>query len=276
MSQTSYSTCASTFIPGNGTTNSLRISFIWLYNGLQIFGFIAVAGLTITAFFSSHIKRAPIWYMFMLGWVWWCISYFALVGQQTGAHCPAFGYCLVQAAMIYAGPPANACATLAILLELYLSIRATFAQATRNCRWKHRVYGVIHPEQVQRSETGMHCNIADVIPSSISAILVAIFSIVMLCFEFKTFIILYKNWLVNRQSRTPKQNVLPTGMIVRVSLFSFLPILALVLSILAATSTRSSETEQVISAIVTASLSGAAALIFGTQRDLLRAMFCMI
>ncbi|KAJ3727714.1 hypothetical protein C8R42DRAFT_773143 [Lentinula raphanica] len=181
----------------------------------------------------------------MLGWVWWCISYFALVGQQTGAHCPAFGYCLVQAAMIYAGPPANACATLAILLEIYLSARIAFAQATGNRRWIHRlvlapaviylsvfimviVYGVMHPSKVQRSETGMYCNLADVVPTSISAILVAIFSIAMLCLEVKTFTMLYKNWLVNRRRRIPKQNVLPTGMIVRVSLFSFLPILALV------------------------------------------------
>ncbi|KAJ4472770.1 hypothetical protein C8J55DRAFT_490983 [Lentinula edodes] len=248
-------------IPSNGTCGTIpgdsespNLSFIWIFNGLQIFGFFAVAGLTLTAFFSSRIKRGTTWYNFMIGWILWCISYFALIGQQTGS-CPAFGFCLFQAALVYAGPPANACATLAILLQE-----------------EHHFCGAAGaadvPQQLVAAPPVTYV-------TRISAVLVAIFCVTMLIYEVRTFNILYKNWFALRQLQTNMQNNVPVTMIVRISIFSFMPILALGLSVLAVLPTKGSLKENVLANLITASLSGAAALIFGTQRDLLRAMiFC--
>ncbi|KAJ3805018.1 hypothetical protein EV359DRAFT_49181, partial [Lentinula novae-zelandiae] len=61
----------------------------------------------------------------------------------------------------------------------------------------------------------------------ISAVLVAIFCVTMLIYEVRTFNILYKNWFALRQLQTNKQNNVPVTMIVRISIFSFMPILAL-------------------------------------------------
>ncbi|KAJ3847173.1 hypothetical protein EV368DRAFT_88041 [Lentinula lateritia] len=288
-------------IPSNGTcgtipsgdSKSLNLSFIWIFNGLQIFGFFAVAGLTLTAFFSSRIKRGVTWYSFMIGWILWCISHFALIGQQTGS-CPAFGFCLFQAALVYAGPPANACATLAILLQVWQSPAEEhhFCGAAGAADVPQQlvaappvtyvlvfvvtiVYGSFNSADVQRSTTGMFCNLDGGIPTRISAVLVAIFCVTMLIYELRTFNILYKNWFALRQLQSNKQNNVPVTMIVRISIFSFMPIVALGLSVLAVLPTKDSHKENVLANLITASLSGAAALIFGTQRDLLRAMiFC--
>ncbi|KAJ3886898.1 hypothetical protein GG344DRAFT_69275 [Lentinula edodes] len=231
-------------IPSNGTCGTIpgdsespNLSFIWIFNGLQIFGFFAVAGLTLTAFFSSRIKRGTTWYNFMIGWILWCISYFALIGQQTGS-CPAFGFCLFQAALVYAGPPAKNTGAADVPQQLVAAPPVTYV-------------------------------------TRISAVLVAIFCVTMLIYEVRTFNILYKNWFALRQLQTNMQNNVPVTMIVRISIFSFMPILALGLSVLAVLPTKGSLKENVLANLITASLSGAAALIFGTQRDLLRAMiFC--
>ncbi|KAJ3912453.1 hypothetical protein F5877DRAFT_72388 [Lentinula edodes] len=242
-----------------GDSESLNLSFIWIFNGLQIFGFFAVAGLTLTAFFSSRIKRGATWYNFMIGWILWCISYFALIGQQTGS-CPAFGFCLFQAALVYAGPPAFGnlilyCSwiQLSSFLKLHLSLNSTLGRTL-----------VAAPPVTYVTR--------------ISAALVAIFCVTMLIYEVRTFNILYKNWFALRQLQTNMQNNVPVTMIVRISIFSFMPILALGslrLSVLAVLPTKGNLKENVLANLITASLSGAAALIFGTQRDLLRAMiFC--
>ncbi|KAF9060334.1 hypothetical protein BDP27DRAFT_1339819 [Rhodocollybia butyracea] len=264
-------------------TESLRITFIWLYNGLQIFGFLSVTGITLLATFSRRIQRSLTWYNFMLGWVVWCISFSLLIGQQTGG-CPAFGLCLFQAALVYAGPPANAFATVAIILQLYFQTTARLNNA-KNPQWQTTlisvappslyilifaliiVFGFLNPSQIQRDTTGMFCGISSGVPTQIGAALVASLSIIMLFFEVKTFTLLYRNWAMFRHIRAETKNSVNSvslTMIIRVSVFSFLPILALGISLVSATSTSSN-----LAHISTASLPGAAALIFGTQRDVL-------
>ncbi|KAF8827285.1 hypothetical protein HHX47_DHR5001124 [Lentinula edodes] len=287
----SNGTCSALPSGSSVVIESLHVTFIWIFNGLQIFGFIALTTLTLTAFFSSHIKRAATWYTFMIGWIFWCISYFALIGQQTG-DCPGFGFCLFQAALIYAGPPANACASLAILLQLRLSMNFDL-YGSGNQKWQSimliaappvvyilvfiatLVYGLLNAAEVQRDPTGMYCNLANGIPTKISAGLVAIFCIAMLIYEVRTFRMLYKNRSALRSLQAQRRSSVPVTMIVRISIFSFLPILALGLSVFAVVLTNGGSTENILSNIMTASLSGAAALIFGTQQDLLHAMiFC--
>ncbi|KAE9407161.1 hypothetical protein BT96DRAFT_914772 [Gymnopus androsaceus JB14] len=284
---TSNSTMCSAIPSGSEETESLRISLIWLFNALQIFGLISIGVVTLTALISSRIKRATTWYIFMGGWILWCISFFLLIGNQTDG-CPAFGFCLFQAALIYAGPPANACATLAILLELYFSMKSTLNKM-ENPRWRTimllvappavyvmvfleaLVYGLLNPGSVQRDATGMYCGINSGLPAKVSAALVAIFSITMLVYQVLTFTALYKNWIAFRQLQaSPQNNNLSLSMIIRVSVYSFLPIMALGLSLVAAILTTSSS----LAHIVTATLPGTAALIFGTQRDILRAIIC--
>jgi len=268
-------------------TGSLQISLIWLFNSLQMFGLVAIIAVTSTAVLSAQIKRVSTWYIFMGGWVLWCISFSLLFGNQENG-CPAYWFCLLQAALIYAGPPANACATLAILLELYFSMKTTL-NGLDNPRWRTivltvappatylvifleaLVYGLVNPGVVKRDVSGMYCGITSGLPAKISASLVGIFSVTMLIYQGLTFTVLYRNWLAFRRLQvSPKNKNLSLSMIIRVSVYSFLPILALGLSVEAVILTTSSGLAQ----IATATLPGLAALIFGSQKDILSVFSC--
>ncbi|KAK7440068.1 hypothetical protein VKT23_017317 [Stygiomarasmius scandens] len=260
-----------------------HLTLIWAYNALQLFGFISVVAVFFTAVASRSVRRSMIWYIFMLGWIIWCISYLLLIGQQTGTP-PARALCTFQAALIYAGPPANACATLGILLRLYLSVSSILKHHGIVPRWKILVvntappvvwvaifagcliYGIVNPLLVHRDLTGMYCNMSSAIPSGLSAALVALFSLVMIIYEVITFFLLYHNWSAFRrlQISTPTQAASIT-MILRISIFSVLPMLALGLCVHSTLSSASSGGSN----IATAVLPGAAGLIFGTQKDIL-------
>ncbi|KAF5361397.1 hypothetical protein D9758_006254 [Tetrapyrgos nigripes] len=276
---------ASALQPGASQSDIL----IWTYNALQIFGLITVAMVLSTAALSPGVRRSTIWYIFMSGWIVWCISYLLLVGHQTGPP-PAHAFCTVQAALIYAGPPSNACATLGILLRLYLAVNATLKSRTKPLRWKvmvlnagspvtwvmvftgSLVYGIVNPDLVHRDPSGMYCNISSIVPSGVAASLVALFSVIMIIFEVITFTLLYQNWAAFRRlQRTASGDATSVAMVVRISIFSVLPMLALALSIRSAFSPSSNTGCNITIAI----LPGAAGLIFGTQRDILtKWLFC--
>ncbi|KAF5361473.1 hypothetical protein D9758_006247 [Tetrapyrgos nigripes] len=274
---------ASALQPGASQNDIL----LWTYNTLQIFGLITVAMVLSTAALSPGVRRSTIWYIFMSGWIVWCISYLLLVGHQTGPP-PAHAFCTVQAALIYAGPPSNACATLGILLRLYLAVNATLKSRTKPLRWKvmvlnagspvtwvmvftgSLVYGIVNPDLVHRDPSGMYCNISSIVPSGVSASLVALFCVIMIIFEGSiiTFTLLYQNWAAFRRlQRTASSDAASVAMVVRVSIFSVLPMLALALSIRFAFSHSSGWN------IAVAILPGAAGLIFGTQRDIFTKWF---
>ncbi|KAK7440061.1 hypothetical protein VKT23_017311 [Stygiomarasmius scandens] len=273
---------------GTGSSLDSQPGIIGVYNFLQVFGLISVLLVFSTAALSPRVRRATIWYIFMFGWIIWCISHLLLVGHQTGGP-PARGLCTFQAALVYAGPPANACATLGILLQLYFSVRSTLKQNNSPPLWQtvmvnaaplityvcvfleSLLYGGLMPERVERDPTGIFCHISTPVPALTSAALVAIFSISMIIFEVITFFLLYHNWSAFRRLRTTSQgSKVSVTMIVRISIFSILPMLALGLVVKSTLEdTRLSQTNDASSNIATATLSGAAGLIFGTQQDLL-------
>ncbi|THU93828.1 hypothetical protein K435DRAFT_182881 [Dendrothele bispora CBS 962.96] len=272
-----------------GSSLDSHLTLIEVYIFLQIFGLISVFLVFFTAVLSSRIRRTTTWYIFMVGWIMWCISFLLLAGHQTGAP-PGQGLCTFQAALVYAGPPGNACATLSILLQLHFSMKSTLEQKGDPPMWQtvmvnsgppvlyvcifleSLLYGILRPSQVEREAAGMYCHISAPYPSIISAVLVAILCICMIILEIITFSLLYRNWSVFRRLRATSQGgQVSITMIVRISIFSVLPMLALGLAIkstLSDVSASSPNTNNAGSNITTATLSGAAGLIFGTQKDL--------
>ncbi|THU75267.1 hypothetical protein K435DRAFT_974900 [Dendrothele bispora CBS 962.96] len=119
--------------------------------------------------------------------------------------------------LVYAGPPANAYATLGILLQLYLSRNSTLKYQGTPRRWTviavntappvlwamvftgSLIYGIVNPQLVQRDLTGMYCNISSSVPSSVGAALVALLSVTMIIFEIMTLVLLFKNWTAFRR-----------------------------------------------------------------------------
>jgi hypothetical protein len=105
---------------GKAAQEGGNLSLLAVFNFLQFFGsffvteacslfipfagFLSVAIVVVTAWLSPRIYRTSTWYSFMGSWMFFCLSYFVIVGQQVGAE-PDFGVCLTQAALIYSAAP---------------------------------------------------------------------------------------------------------------------------------------------------------------------------
>lgn len=271
--------------PDVAQTEPLRIALIWVFNSFQIFGAVSVSGVMLTVLLSRRIKRAPSWYIFMTGWIVWCISFSLLSGQQTSG-CPPFLFCLFQAALIYAITPAMAAATFGILMELYFMLTTLLDY---NVRVRDIVltliysappflflfvlievvgYGVLNADHVRRDSTGMYCSVSDGLPAQINSVLVGLFSVAMLVYEAKTISLLYRKWTTFNQKKVDfVEGDVSIATIVRVYGFSMLPILALALSVASAIISNNT-----VAHLFTATTSGAAGIIFGTQRDIREAL----
>ncbi|THV03750.1 hypothetical protein K435DRAFT_791502 [Dendrothele bispora CBS 962.96] len=175
----------------NWLSRESQITFIAVYNFLQIFGLVLVLLVFTTAALSSQIRRAKIWYIFMLGWIVWCISCLLLIVNRncTGPR------------LVYISGSTGICGS----SSLYFSIKSTIKQSgIPPAKWQtlmvnatppvlyicvfveSLLYGISMPRQVQREPTGMYCHIAAPFPSIISAALVAIFAVSMIIFESMT------------------------------------------------------------------------------------------
>ncbi|KAJ7170729.1 hypothetical protein C8R43DRAFT_1120477 [Mycena crocata] len=133
------------FIGEDIEVESDSFTLLAVFNFLQIFGltqlyftsarahaassgFFSLLFVVLTAWISPGVYRTPAWYSFMGSWMFFCLSYFVIVGQQVGAE-PPFGVCLAQSAAIYAAPPLTSCVSLALLLQLYSTVSSVLRSA---------------------------------------------------------------------------------------------------------------------------------------------------
>ncbi|KAJ7818815.1 hypothetical protein B0H13DRAFT_397205 [Mycena leptocephala] len=261
----------------------VSFTLLAVFNFCQIFGFLSLAIIMFTAWLSPRVRRTPAWYLFMASWMFFCLSYFLIAGQQVGAE-PSFGICATQAALVYAAPPLTSCVSLSFLLQLY----STVSSVLRNGRSSRTrtialqifpfvVYFVFFIEslaiclsnrdEVARSISGMFCHLTNPFQVKITATVVILAMTSMLVYEVLTIALLYRNWTAFQRLRVRTNDAVSLPLLIRVTVFSFLPMVAMVVSSMAFLSTSpivAAETN-----LVVAFLPIAAAVIFGTQRDLL-------
>ncbi|KAJ7429674.1 hypothetical protein B0H11DRAFT_1056457 [Mycena galericulata] len=265
-----------------------RDSFMLLaiYNFLQIFGFVSLAIVVLTAWLSHTVHRTAAWYSFMGSWMYFCLCYFLIAGQQVGAE-PSFGVCMTQAALIYSAPPLTSCVSLAFLLQLYTTVATVLknGQMSRTWTmvlhlfpfavpfiifWEALIIGLFHPHDVVRDSSGMFCSFTKItFQVKLTAAIVLLAMIAMLVFEALTLVLLLRNWTAFQRLRIHPNNAVSLPLIIRVSVFSFLPMVAMVMSSLSLL--PNSPVADAKSNLVVAFLPSAAAVIFGTQRDILKA-----
>ncbi|KAJ8074957.1 hypothetical protein PM082_019284 [Marasmius tenuissimus] len=259
---------------------------LWFFNALQIIGFtLNILIVLIVAVNNRRVRRTALWYMFMSGWVFWCIAYaiLFLVGYQ-GSQKPPTGLCLFQAALIYALPPCMALFTLAILTQLYCAMHSSIKHGrpiqhiNAVCTFvplvafagvfiEVLVVGIKDPGTVTRDTTLMYCNTKNSTPAKISSLIVGVASILMLILESVVIITLFNYWNAFVRIREVPGNILSGTMAFRITVFSFMPMIALVLSVVAVLSKNASA----ISHVAIAFLPTVAAIVFGTQKDVLSA-----
>ncbi|ESK82906.1 hypothetical protein Moror_1360 [Moniliophthora roreri MCA 2997] len=265
-----------------------RLSLLYAYNVLQIVGFCLTAMILLTAWLSSKVRRSTAWYLFMTGWPLWCISHSLIFGYQTVTQgLPSKSieqFCLLM-------PPTFLMQQCTIdhrltfhNLQFHFALSAGIRQQ-RPPVWVDTaiitvpiVVWVVHfscviavgledKSRVVRASNLMHRNLSYGTPATVSGILVGVTAIAMLIMEVSVAIIIFKNLAAFQRIRNvPGNHIVSTSMIVRISLFSLLPLLTLGFSRQSLT-THHGGAEARVSI---ATFPTAATLIFGTQRDMVR------
>ncbi|KAJ6531858.1 hypothetical protein B0H19DRAFT_459361 [Mycena capillaripes] len=257
-----------------------------VFNFLQIFGFLSIAIIVLTAWLSPRVRRTPAWYFFMSSWMFFCLSYFFIAGQQVGAEPPPFGICVTQAALIYAAPPLTSCVSLSFLLQLYTTVSSVLrhGQASRTRTILLQIFpfavhfiffietliiGLSNRHEVARNLSGMFCHLTNSFQAKVTATVVILAMISMLVYEVLTVMLLYRNWTAFQRLRVRSNDAVSLPLLIRVTVFSFLPMVAMAISSMSFL--PSSPIVEAQTNLIVAFLPAAAAVIFGTQRDLLNA-----
>ncbi|KAJ3880239.1 hypothetical protein F5051DRAFT_170474 [Lentinula edodes] len=229
-------------------------SLIILFFVLQLIGLVGSIFTIVIAHFSL-IRRHLTWYNFLASWIISSLSYSLLLfaGQidlsgEKKSEVP-FGLCVFQSSVIYASPPLSAATMLGMVAQIWFSVhlmlfkRPMIAQKlmTRivlilpymlflGISTEALVFGLMYPDSVRVTGSGMYCNSGLAIPGRISAGVVAVVLVPVVVIEILIIASLRKFWSVFKSPGTsPSINTL--SMIIRVLLFSIFGILALGLSL---------------------------------------------
>ncbi|KAF8157154.1 hypothetical protein B0H34DRAFT_489351 [Crassisporium funariophilum] len=257
------------------------IALVDTFVTLQIAGAVGFALIVLSASISSNAKRHPVWFSFCISWIVFGLSYSLLVfsGQQYDSPAGGSKVCITQAALVYATPILEAGTSTGLVLHLLLNIISALSRspkkktypitmATLVCLpwviWTAAfigvlVFGLSHDHQVVMSPHGTYCIIEDFIMPKVTAVSVTVVCTAILVVEFTIGLLLYRNRaIVDIFSQS-------VTMAIRILIFTLIGIGALTCG-LAFTVTRS---RGIQFDVIISALPPSAAIIFGTQKDLL-------
>ncbi|KAK0433447.1 hypothetical protein EV421DRAFT_1910124 [Armillaria borealis] len=160
----------------------------------------------IPAAMVKSICRTKTWFSLLISCVVYCISFFLLLGHQSGPE-PPLGLCLINASLVYAGLPSIAAAGLILIVELYLRLTSTMSDVDERrvtrmlwCPpvvhavvfWVVMVYGLSDVTKVERDKTGFYCLVDHPASYLVPAAFVFFFTMNMLCLEGYTVLYLLR------------------------------------------------------------------------------------
>ncbi|KAF8659842.1 hypothetical protein AX16_001727 [Volvariella volvacea WC 439] len=263
-----------------------------VFDTLLTCAFLIIVAILVTAALSKRVNRAATWYSFLISWAIFAVSYVLLPMKPYGYEAP-FGACLFQATMIYAAPPAATTATACLVAEVYLRLQASMLQKTPP-RWTTLLLvslpfcvfaavaieafavGLTNKPLVKMDPSYMFCHIRLAAPAVVTAVFCVVAVALHLCISIMVLVRVYLNWRKFKQvqrysaisttsSSQPFQ--VSKSVLVRIVLFIVAP-LVLVSIPLGYLINPSLKTFRWNMFLPTAPL--LAALIFGTQKDILR------
>ncbi|KAI5123861.1 hypothetical protein M0805_005678 [Coniferiporia weirii] len=251
---------------------------------LQILGgHIGVPIILLTLFVAKGVRRHPMLVNFLATWVIYSTSFCILLylGKQFGPE-PPKGICIFQASSIYGTAVLTAAAGLSFVLNLWFSLRDVSSNksvvdhsSVRNYVLLAAPYVVFvaflvltavfgstsSPSLVSRNRYRFYCTIhleiVDIVPalSALMMFAIIIFEVLIATKLYR----LHKSFVHMKSNGGP-----PLHLVVRVGIFSVYSFLSIIACI-----TFWSSSGDELPYIIQSSLPTAAALIFGTQRDLL-------
>ncbi|KAF9012142.1 hypothetical protein BDZ89DRAFT_1077463 [Hymenopellis radicata] len=265
-------------------------ALITTFNAVSFCGLFALIGLFVVAKLSRNVRRATVWYTFLVTWMMYCLAFLLIVGHQQGPL-PSHNICLVQAALIYASPPLAAFACMGLVIQLYVSVSGLlmshFTEANALLRMMHwlpffayfivlaegLLVGSSSPKIVTRDMSGMYCHFSSGTIRVTSATLVIMCSLVVIWIETCIFHSLYQNWSEFRRLTATPRSLVSVTFVLRAAMFCTLPMISLVIGLVLClyntgwTVLLSSQVN-----IVAAAVPLACAIIFGTQEDIVRTL----
>ncbi|KAF8957395.1 hypothetical protein BDZ97DRAFT_1846574 [Flammula alnicola] len=262
---------------------AINISAVHAFIALNLIGGIGMVLVLITATVSRKVKRLATWYSFCASWVLSSISYsmLFLAGQQT-TRTPIYSLCYVQAALIYSMPPTTASTTLALLVQILLSLPDSITERPKNinlltsCLLVMGPYTILlvlfigvalyyteNPGSLQKNLQGTYCNSSNSSWSRVSFSVVAGVSMLIIVIQGLLVTRLY------RRMRILKSNPQSTATTIRGVAFTVIGFATLVIAMVFTIA----NVDILAFDLVLATFPLLALLVFGTQKDLVLAWF---
>ncbi|KAF8491010.1 hypothetical protein JB92DRAFT_3007418 [Gautieria morchelliformis] len=208
------------------------------------------------AVFSQRVSRGPTFLNFCITWIFSSVTFSILLYRGTEGNTVvnslgevAPNICLTQAALTEGAQVMTACSTLALVIQLWLTVRASIhgdsLHGIKQNRWMtcallvtpyilfivfafpSVVVGmdliVVNGSPVERAiPANFYCMVVQ-LNSFVQAVYGATFTLLMITMVFDVLIIrvLYLHWIVFRSSDYQAKSVVPLSTLLRVVLFSF-------------------------------------------------------
>jgi len=250
---------------------------------LQILGGTLFVLVALSAFLAQLRggSRHPTFFSFCFAWVVFCVSYSLLyfAGQQ-GTR-PEHGLCVVHSALVYAAPPLASSATISLVTHLLLNVLLALSRTPDKRRssltsaalvvvpwviWAAvfvgvLLFGIHHSNLVKISPNGTFCILVHTTLPKLTSLWATIASTVLVSEEVVIAILLYKNREVFSGGLGRNKT-----MAIRVGIFIMLGVGAIAVALVyTVTQKRGVQFDLLIAAIPSS-----AAVIFGSQKDILR------
>ncbi|KAF8075989.1 hypothetical protein FPV67DRAFT_1649046 [Lyophyllum atratum] len=272
-------------------THSQLIAFLVLNIWPSHFGLPVLLGII---FYSKKIQRHPTFINLCITFIiagmqvsHLSSSLLAYAGKTTGPE-PSPVLCLLQASLLYGYPPMTSVAAFALVLQMFLMIRASYygkEYFERNHvarTWamlmspyiaffvgvlSTAVVGATDPREVSRNRRFFYCSVRNLPLTNTITTFAAVFLFATVFIEGWLILIIYKRWRILISKGIDMSGTLDLSMPVRVLAYGFYSSIALSLSLISIKAPENPAPDLII-----ASASSFFLLIFVSQRDILCAL----
>ncbi|KAF5324191.1 hypothetical protein D9619_011341 [Psilocybe cf. subviscida] len=254
---------------------------VHVFIALNLIGGIGMVFVLVTCLACRHVKRLETWYSFCFSWVLSAAAYSLLfLSGDQGNPQPIYAVCYTQAALTYALPPTTTSTTLAILVQMLLSLPDTALQTPKRVSRKMvalllvapytvflivfigvAVYHTENPESLQRNSQGTYCISTNLAWYRVSSAAVAGLSVIIIIVQAQIVMRLRESMRIARAD--PQQWI---ATYVRASVFTLIAFITLIVAMVF---TITNSDHKIGFDIVLSTFPLLALLVFGTQKDLL-------